>query len=799
MGLAPSQFGAEYLSLWSKLFLSRLQLQHQPQDDHDHQHPHYGLPCSAALTNPDALPSIQVQHSVASHYLARNMLGLPESSPHHHLFATSPLKNSYRNDLFSEWIPDRSKITYFAISVLLGYYIFMYLDLLTSVFLQTVWNIIVFFIPSRFVFALDKGSRDRDPAKLDAYSSLTRRARHSAKSGAMQRILGLDTNSILTTFPRGRSLTGIGQALLGIKDSCPPGLGNWDNSCYQNSIIQGFASLRTLDRFLEGNIREFEDRDPFYTHAALRDIITKLNSPAYGGRKLWTPPELKSMSSWQQQDAQEYFSKVVDQVDKELRRASRGLTSDAGLRFVDTQRNGHKVGPFPAYEGRHLKDQLKKPPAYGEYTSTFRNPLEGLLAQRVGCMQCGWTEGLSLIPFNCLTVPLGTNWEYDIRECLDEYTALEPIEGVECAKCTLLRTQGQLEQLLKQIDSDAELEEGTTTPRLTEALRSSAESRLKVVQQALEDEDFSEKTLSEKCHIPARNRVSSTKSRQAVIARAPKSLVIHVNRSVFNEMTGMLRKNSADVRFPRVLDLGEWCLGSRSVGETDDDISEHWGIDPSESMLSRPGTNSEMLSRRYELRAVITHYGRHENGHYICYRKYSMELFPTSVPKAVLDADGEKDRAERWFRLSDENVSLVSENNVLSQGGVFMLFYECIDESRGTATGEADQSKSEEEGIPLEELSCSSQECESTSALLSRRTDKKEETLSDSSGTSTGSAGHPSPPDSEASDTPSSSLSSEDSNLSTANKIELAPAMKTSVTPFENSGETLPSVVTAFR
>ncbi|OJD13458.1 hypothetical protein AJ78_06092 [Emergomyces pasteurianus Ep9510] len=715
------------------------------------------------------------------------------SHRHHQRFHTTPLKHSYRDDRFGEWVPDRSKIAYFGISVLLGYLIFKYLDLITLTLVKSAWNIIVFFTPSRIILALDKDCVSDQDTVLDATSaSLTRSARHTAKSIAMQRILGLDANSFLTTFPRPRGLSGIGQAFLGLKEPYPPGLGNWDYSCYQNSIIQGFASLRALDKFLEVNLRELGDRDPFYTHTALKEIIDKLNSPSYGGRKLWTPPELKSMSSWQQQDAQEYFSKVVDQVDKEVRSASRGLTSDAGLRFVDTQLNSRKVGPFPAYERRQVNDEPKAP-GHGQYTRSFRNPLEGLLAQRVGCMRCGWTEGLTLIPFNCLTVPLGSNWEYDIRECLDAYTTLEPIEGVECAKCTLMRIQGQLEQLLKQIDSDVELEEETGTPRLTETLRNSAQARLNVVQEALENEDFSEATLSEKCHISPRNRVSSTKSRQAVIARAPKSLVIHVNRSVFNEMTGMLRKNYADVRFPKTLDLGEWCLGSKLAGKTED-VTETWDINPSVSMLSSPGSNPDIPQRRYDLRAVITHYGRHENGHYICYRKYSVESFPATVPQAVIDADGEKELAERWFRLSDEDVSLVSESNVLSQGGVFMLFYECIDEVPDTATGTMYKEQPGHEDIPLQEISLNSQGDQTGGTLRSCNVDientDKTENRPDSSGTSTGvSASQPSP-DSDLSDTTTSSFTSSftsESDPAVADKIQPAPAMKTAVTPFENN------------
>ena len=45
----------------------------------------------------------------------------------------------------------------------------------------------------------------------------------------------------------------------------------------------------------------------------------------------------------------------------------------------------------------------------------------------------------------------------------------------------------------------------------------------------------------------------------------------------------------------------------------------------------------------------------------------------TSVP-----FDDEEDEYD-WWRLSDEDVERVPEHTVLSQGGVFMLLYDCID------------------------------------------------------------------------------------------------------------------------
>ena len=545
-------------------------------------------------------------------------------------------------------------------SILFLYYFLAYIEVLPYTVL---WNLAVYLTPSRIVLALDK--MPSAIGHIDSMSFST----FQAKSDAMRRIFGIKT-SFFSFFPRARSLSGFGTALLGTREHTPPGLGNWDNSCYQNSIIQGLASLRSLETFLELNIQQLSDKISLTTHYALKGIIERLNDPSSHGQKLWLSPELKSMSSWQQQDAQEYFSKIVDQIDREISRASRGWTRNLGLKVAGPQEHVMAI--------TSLGDRDVPPKASGNRMS-LRNPLEGLLAQRVGCMRCGWTEGLSLIPFNCLTVPLGKNWEYGVRDCLDEYMKLEPIEGVECAKCTLLRTKEQLLHLLSQVAADNELVNKSDGEKPHNPLKAPVELRLQAVQEALDNEDFTEKTLSKKCCIPARNRQSTTKSRQAVIARAPRSLVIHVNRSLFDETTGVLRKNHANVRFPRLLELDEWCLGTKAMEQRGEAL-EMWSTNPQESMLPRCGMGFGLLSRRYELRAVITHYGRHDNGHYICYRKYSVESFPADIPEAVIELDGEKERPERWFRLSDDEVQMVSEQNVFSQGGVFMLFYERLDE-----------------------------------------------------------------------------------------------------------------------
>ncbi|EAW13216.1 ubiquitin-specific protease UBP1 [Aspergillus clavatus NRRL 1] len=574
-------------------------------------------------------------------------------------------RNSQHETLL-ERLQNSTLITYGLATVLVIYFILNYTGVAPSSIPQALWNLVVHLTPSRIVVVLDSKTTNPDSTDQNLHSMS-----FQAKSEAMQRILGLNHSSFAAFLPRSNTFSGFGTALLGNKDSLPPGLGNWDNSCYQNSIIQGLASLDSLEEFLGRNIQDLGEKGPLSTHAALKTIIERLNSADNHSQRLWTPADLKSMSSWQQQDAQEYFAKVVGQIDQEVQQATKRQTNNLGLKMAGP--GEHIVGSGALSRTLDdVQDSLSRrnhPP---------RNPLEGLLAQRVGCMKCGWTEGLSLIPFNCLTLPLGVKYEYDLRDCLDQYMHLEPIEGVECAKCTLLRAKDQLGNLLKQIEDDAKLQSGTESPNMSNALQTSAQERLRAVEEALEEDDFAEKTLTKKCHIPTKSRVTSIKSRQAVIARTPNCLVIHINRSVFDENTGMLRKNHAAVRFPNVLDLNEWCLGKKSSA-CDQKDTEQWDTDPRESMLPEAGSTASVSGRLFQLQAVVTHYGRHENGHYICYRKYSSKTFPTHVPDTVVEADGEKEKSERWFRLSDDDVQMVSEASVMSQGGVFMLFYEMID------------------------------------------------------------------------------------------------------------------------
>jgi ubiquitin carboxyl-terminal hydrolase 1 len=465
--------------------------------------------------------------------------------------------------------------------------------------------------------------------------------------GLLSSIFGPSSESLLQ-----KGVRGFKGAFSSGSSSTPPGLCNISNSCYQNSVIQGLAALPSLREYLSTMTAEHPSFTTDTTGGALHELISKLNDPENLGQSFWVRGKLKSMSTFTQQDAQEYYSKILDELDNEIKKASSSKRRSS-VSWVEATKN---LSGSPVTEkgaDADADDQTATAPI-----KIVPNPLDGLIAQRVGCTSCGYSEGLSLINFNCITVSLGRANNYDIGECLDEYTRLEYIDGVECAKCTLLKQQRIL------------------TPLAAANPGSPFEAKLNTVSELIDDDKFDDNHLVKTLNISKKNWVQSSKSKQIVIARAPKSLVLHVNRSIFDEMTGQMYKNTAGVSYPKILDLGEWCLGNAPSGSRRPDMSlEEWPRDPAQSMLQDTDELIIPSPFQYRLRAAVTHFGSHGSGHYICYRPH------TRITTHPEDTDAEVQvvsTEEQWWRCSDDNIYAVEEEQA-HQANVFMLFYERLD------------------------------------------------------------------------------------------------------------------------
>ncbi|KAF2762680.1 cysteine proteinase [Pseudovirgaria hyperparasitica] len=489
-------------------------------------------------------------------------------------------------------------------------------------------------------------------------------------------------------------LPSMSKFLLGsnVSTGVPAGLGNFDNSCYQNSILQGLSSLPSVRRFFSNMTVEFDTLGPDSMVGTLADLLDTLSDPKTNEKTLWTPQKLKTMDSVNPQDAHEYFGSMMDVTEKELAEAMHARPQSAGLKELDGSTAETPLGT-----------QVMEGFASGQYRreegiARYGNPLDGLLADRTMCTECGYCEGLRLVSFNCLMTQFPKNfpqwYTFQLGDLLREYMKLEKVGPTYCARCTLLQNKKSLERLLATcatngLSSSAEFE-------------NTARARLDSVRDLLESEDFGEndKNLTIKCGISKNKWTETLKTKQSVIARAPQSLAIHINRSEFDEKTWQLRKNTSPVEFPVFQDMSAWTLGGLEAESKDSqDAVQLWKMDPMQSMLPEEEVTRKALGwqLQYELRAVVRHQGfGHHNGHYVCYKKHASSLESTGKSDANDHVDvSPEDKPEettdhqsgRWWSFSDEDVRPQDERAVLKAPGVFMLFYErrMVDPPRSTS------------------------------------------------------------------------------------------------------------------
>jgi len=451
--------------------------------------------------------------------------------------------------------------------------------------------------------------------------------------------LGLNSTGLLK-----KGVQGVTKGWATSHSNTPAGLYNPAMACYQNSVIQGLTSLSPLQSYLSTAVCDFQK--PHKTTAALYEISTTLNSPANLGRHFVIQGPLRSMNTYTQQDAHEYFDNIMSTLQEELKRE------------LDWRRRS-QASLVSAL------DLLNESPLSTAKQEMSPFPTRGFQAQRVGCRQCGYCEGLMLLELSSgLTVQPNNSIRNDVRECIDDYTQMDVMQDIDCPNCTLMQRK---KVLLKHIAKTLE----NNTPV---GLKAQFDQAYDHVTEALDDEQFDDNTLLKKCNIKKDKWIKGEKSKQIAFSLAPAVLPIHINRSVF--INGYPGKNRARIDFPEELDLGPWMLPYPA------EPRDKWRMNPHEPLI--PGLHPQESWKHpirkvlYDLRAVVKHSGTADSGHYVCFKKQ----YKQSNEDSAQDPEP-KDAQELWWACDDETVTQVSEDVVFGNGtgryarmDVFMLFYE---------------------------------------------------------------------------------------------------------------------------
>lgn len=239
-----------------------------------------------------------------------------------------------------------------------------------------------------------------------------------------------------------------------------------------------------------------------------------------------------------------------------------------------------------------------------------------------------------------------------LEACLQEYVALEYLSDAACRKCALIEAASELASQLDGLkehtrnakDLDERRQVITKVVEL-ERRRRVLEDRLNTGQ--IEEEDDQLRTVS---------RLSS---KQAMIAKPPKTLCLHLSRSTYHP-SGAVLKNTCHVSFPEELNLAPYC--------TDGTINMQPHLPMSSGALDTSQT-------RYRLMSVIVHFGSHDFGHFIAYKRR------VAVESCSCAACGDRQPClkpqDTWYRISDDHVSECTLEEVL-QSDAYMLLYEQV-------------------------------------------------------------------------------------------------------------------------
>ncbi|KXN81728.1 Ubiquitin carboxyl-terminal hydrolase 16 [Leucoagaricus sp. SymC.cos] len=440
-----------------------------------------------------------------------------------------------------------------------------------------------------------------------------------------------------------------------------PGLVNISGTyCFMNSTLQALASLTYLQPHIDAINAKAEALDvPTPVIDALQELFRRLNKPHPSYHAIRPTDIIQTLSSQTEGRTNSLFYSREHQDAQELFQVVSECIKNE-IAAVDKE----------AYRDRGLGGLANVPP------ETMRD----VISIQAVCR---------------------------LEDCLSDYTRLEIIRDCICRKCSIVATLKRLEQEILRLEHETGPDKkpsNSKKERLKKVRKMEAKVRKAIEEERIE-EDLRDIRM-EKVFSPA-----STK--QAMIARPPPVLALHINRSV--HYGHYASKNNVRLIFPEVLDLTPYTTsGNLSTVPTSAISTPPPALPRSTTPTPSTYSNPRII---YRLAAVVCHYGQHSFGHYICYRRKPRH--PSAGPEkrwappkiidplhlddessvtangdididnsSLLDGLGStryvfEDEAttsqpgKGWLRISDDAVRECGIETVLQEGmGAFMLYYE---------------------------------------------------------------------------------------------------------------------------
>ncbi|KAJ2123196.1 ubiquitin-specific protease ubp1 [Coemansia sp. RSA 720] len=461
------------------------------------------------------------------------------------------------------------------------------------------------------------------------------------------------------------------------------GLYNLGNTCFMNSTLQSLASLDAFNAYVERCIALLPDSDRNSVDAAiavqLKHVLDLLSPQlsrvaAYSPRSLINSLSHKGrwIASRNEQDAQELFQMLSSTLQSVVRNAETSLFDSGFLTQHLPIENGIVSTSQQSDGNEPMKNDSQSSSPLAVSQSSFasaravENPLLGMAASRTACVRCGYIEAIRHSTFDNLSLTVPRAHTTSIEECLAMYTVIDRLDDFKCRHCSIVATLARVKRDIAKCDSELAVQDKAS--KRTKRVAATAATLRE--QQHVLDNALANNPEADLPGIQLASPPPSVSTRQTMIARPPKILVLHLSRSIYLP-TGGTAKNPACVQLQHFLDISPFTTTGHISTNASAPISG-----PAVPVNKYSAESLAEIRRRnclYRLSAMVFHSGAHDSGHFYAYRSVkaaNSDYVQTDV-NILTDSD-------QWFMVSDIRTVEVSLESVLDAGNGYLLFYERV-------------------------------------------------------------------------------------------------------------------------